>query len=310
MGYKVTLAATVPVAQYANVQPSVEGVGETFAEAYADAQTQIRTIWNDFCEKGKELPVGDAPVAVAPKNLVKLTSSVTPGYAMFDEDIHVYYNDKGEKLLSGTGFSSQYKYPFNPSMILPKMVAKWNVEAADIQATWDLKRDAATHFGNALHRALELYGKYAQISAKMEKSALCDMPFLANVVANYYEGRDNEVALYEEFVTDGVHCGQIDRLVVTGDRHCVIRDFKTAPDLHKPGSPKMLKKPFNTLPNTPFGAYSLQLNYYADIVEKAGWTVDGIVIDHWNNGWTEVPVTRMGVLDQVTDEWITAEGGK
>lgn len=308
---KVTLAATVPVAQYANIQPSVEGEGETFEDAYAEAQRMIRTIWNDFCEKGKELDPpttvqGNPVLSVVNKNLVKLTSTITPGSAMFDEDRHVYTNEQGKEMIGGSTFASKYKYPFNPQMIIPKMVAKYGVPAENIQKTWDLRRDAAGHFGNALHRALELYGKFEDDGKKMEKSMLCDLPLLADIVDSYYKGRGNESALYEEFVTDGTHCGTIDRIVITGDKACVIRDFKTAPDLDKQGSPKFLKPPFQDLPNTPAGGYTLQLNYYADIVEKAGWTVDGIIIDHWNNGWKEVPVKRVAVLDKTAEQWVTA----
>jgi hypothetical protein len=223
--------------------------------------------------------------------LRRLESELTGGFALFDDATHTYTDEAGNVYLSGSVFCKRYSEPFPREAILPKMATKYGVKADDISAMWELKREASSSFGTGLHAALELYGKYAQLGAKTGKdganSALHDQPIIQKVVEEFYSDRKNETAYYEPFVVDvdGKLCGQIDRLLITGEKLCRVQDFKTNADINKVNSPTTLKKPFGNMKNTNRNLYWLQLSFYAHILKKAGWTVEGLDIFHYTDKW-------------------------
>jgi len=75
------------------------------------------------------------------------------------------------------------------------------------------------------------------------------------------------------FVSDVANkkVGQIDRLVITGDKKCRVQDYKTS----LPEPDKMI-------------VHQHQLSYYASCLTKAGWTVEGIDLYFYDGDkWTK-----------------------
>lgn len=297
---KYTVTAVIPVAQYANVQPTIEVEAESWDEAKKKGDEMLREVWGMYCEPGKELRGPSGMSALSLAKTVKLKSAITGGEADFSEDNHSYIAD-GRVLLSGSAFADQYKHPFMKAAILPKMEGKYGIDANRISHSWDLKSEISTDFGHAIHKAIELVGKYGKDYQKMEKGLL-DNPVIKPIVESYFEAVPLDNSLHEAFVMDadkGI-CGMIDRFQILDkeQKTCNIRDMKTNGDLTKQGSPKQLKEPFAHLPNTPLGGYHLQQNFYADIVEAAGWKVNKIFIDHLTaDGWKKYEIER----EQVTN---------
>ena len=234
-----------------------------------------------------------------------LTSALTEGQAYFDEERHEYWvgDDENDvvlaRLLSGSQIAERYKPEFPREVILNSLAAKHGVDPDVFARSWDLKRDASLHFGNAVHTALQAYGEGLHVPGK---EVICAAPFLNEITRDFFtDARREEEALYESFVINEEHgtCGLVDRVVVLSwdERVCVVEDVKTNADLHK-GSGKLLG-PFSKLPNTPWGSYTIQLNAYAEMLEAAGWTVEGLTIHHLKDGWKELPVDRVKVLEHL-----------
>lgn len=289
---KYTITGVIPVAQYANVQPTIEVEADTWEEAQRIADARLREVWALYADKGKELANQGA---AGPWEVVKITSPINNVSALFDEKKHLYYTEERTPLLSGSQFAAAYKPPFQKNAILKRISTKHDIPVERIGATWDLKAEISCDFGNAIHKALQLFGDYHKDGKKMDKEMLSDHPFLREVVEDFFIGPDKETlrdesARHELFVVNkelGV-CGVIDRLVFDKDKKtCRIQDFKTNGDIQKQGSPRNLLEPFAHIPNTPLGCYHLQLNFYADIMESLGWKVEGLDIFHltgttWN----------------------------
>ncbi len=286
---KYSLTAVIPVVAYGNLQPTVEVEAETFAEAHAIAMSHIETVWAQYGEK--PLPNAQSSQNESNDGYIKLTSPFG-GHAWFNEAEHVYKDDNGKILLSGSVFAKQYSTEFNKDLIIPKMVKKWNVDGQEIEELWQAKADTSALFGSAVHKALETYGKHKDTANKVEKPLVIH-PLIQPVVEAFFKGRESEKALYEPFITDGERVGQIDRLVITGKDSVIIEDYKTNVDIDK--KIDKLKGIFSHLPPTTVSQYALQLNFYREILERRGYKVEAMKIHHLTNGWKEIPVPRINL---------------
>jgi hypothetical protein len=257
---KYTISSTIPVVQYGNIIPSIEVEAETFEEARTLVLPEIEKLWAKYSEK--PLPS---------KSKRKLIQAFVGGNIYYDDDAHVYTNQKGEVYMSGSQYAKSLEKPFDLERISQAMADKFGVEAKDIKDMWALKGEISTGFGTAIHKALELYGRFNGLATSIEKTThLHDQPIIKKAVESFYEGRENEKAVNEVFIVDheAKQAGQIDRLLLTGDKKCRVQDYKTNADIKK------------SLPT-----YWVQLEFYAGILEANGWTVEGNDIFHWNGEW-------------------------
>lgn len=289
--FRLKITSTIPTGQYANMQPEVEGVGATYEDAEADALAKTERIWNRVCEPGKELRIAQ-PVTfdTTQTNNYEIQVSVYNGVeVLFDPITHTYVDNEGNKYLSGSTFASQYKSKFDAEAIGTRFAEKHGVSPYDVKSMWKLNGDTSTALGSAIHNALELYGKYLQLSLATKgtnESALHKNEILRPIVEAFYNGRENEKARYELFVADKKNklCGFIDRLLIVDEKNkvCRIQDYKTNPDISKA---ETIKAPFKgVVANTTLGAYWLQLSFYAFILQGMGWTVEGLDIYNWSEG--------------------------
>jgi len=177
--------------------------------------------------------------------------------------------------LSGSAYAKQFDKPFEISAIAKKMSDKSGVPAKDIIDIWKLKGQASASFGTSIHEAMEMYGKYAEACKKLGKEYhISSIPVVSEIVANFFKGRESEKAIYEPMVVDHDRkwAGQIDRLVVTGDKKCIIEDFKTNSDM----TPAKIE------------TYTHQLSFYKAIMESGGWTVEGVRLHHLDGSWKTI----------------------
>ena len=307
---KVTITGTIPTAQYANMQPVIEAEGKSFEEAQELALTRLESIWNRVCEPGKELKVASATQqqSATAKNYKKLACAISGVDVFFDEDAHAYFNDKGERYLSGSVFASKYKSKFNSDAVSANFAKKNDVPQQDILDMWSLNGDASSSLGTAVHNALELYGKYLQLSLKTKgtnESALNKNELLKPVVESFFAGREDEDARYELFVADEKHnlCGFIDRLLIVDAKKkiCRIQDYKTNHNINKA---ETILEPFKKIvPSTTLGSYWLQLSFYAYIMQQKGWTVEGLDIFNLENGqWTAYTNDVIDISSEIEKE--------
>lgn len=294
MPEKITfeLGAVLPTGQYQNVQPKVTVVADTFEEARDLALKQIQSVSEMV---GSSIPIrfDNAETTAPTANALTTKVCAFTGTEVFmDEANHVYYDKNGVVYTSGSKFADKYKAGFDKEMISNKFAAKYGVEQSDVLAMWSTNAEASTSLGTAIHVALELYGKYLNLSMATKgtnESALHKNQLLAPIVQSFYAGREHEKALYEAFIANEEKhlCGEMDRVLMVDEKNKIVRiqDFKTNPDITKKAT---ILAPFKTVvDNTSLGAYWLQLSFYAYNLIRAGWTVEGLDIFHYaNNKWT------------------------
>lgn len=261
---EVTVSAVIPTAQYANITPAITvEVDDDIEQAKALAMQHIVGISQKYAEAGKALPSMKATANA------KRIECLVGGSVLYDDVAHVYTNEQGDVYLSGSAYAKQFDKPFDINVIAQKMADKTGVDVGDIIDIWKLKGSASASFGTAVHEALEMYGKYKETSEKLAKEYhISAIPIIKDVVEGFFRGREKETALYEPMVVDHDRkwAGQIDRLVVTGDKKCIVGDYKTNVDL----TPAKVETYWN------------QLSFYASILKAGGWTVEGLEIYHYD----------------------------
>ena len=287
----VKLTAVIPTAQYANLQPEIEAQGKSYEEAQELALSRMTEVWNRVCEPGKELKVAQK-IGFAPTetdSYERLVSKLTGVEVLFDKVAHKYLTPDGKDYLSGSVFASRYKNKFDADAVSGAVANKHGVPQKDVQDMWSLNGDVSSSLGTAVHNALELYGKYLQLSLKTKgtnESALNKNGIIRPLVESFFKGREDEKAGYEVFVADETHglCGFIDRLLIVDEKKkiCRVQDYKTNHNINKS---ETIKAPFKgQVPSTTLGSYWLQLSFYAYILQLHGWTVEGLDIFNWEDG--------------------------
>lgn len=285
------LTAVIPTAQYANLQPEIETEGESYEEAQELALARMTEIWNRVCEPGKELKVAQKVgfTQTETNSYDRLVSKLTGVEVLFDKVAHKYLTPDGKDYLSGSVFASRYKNKFDVDAVSGAVANKNDVSQSDVKDMWSLNGDVSSSLGTAVHNALELYGKYLQLSLKTKgtnESALTKNGILRPLIESFFEGREDEKAGYEVFVADETHglCGFIDRLLIVDEKKkiCRVQDYKTNHNINKS---ETIKAPFKGIvPSTTLGSYWLQLSFYAYILNLHGWTVEGLDIFNWEDG--------------------------
>lgn len=246
------ITAHVPVQQYGFVE--IEGEP-------SDAK-EIERLYNHYAETPVNFKNGNR----------KLLKAFCGGEVYYDESAHVYTNEAGEVYLSGSQYAETFRKPFDKQKIAELMASK--VESAtpeEIIRMWELKSQVSMDFGNAIHKALQLYEQFNGLADALNKTTHShDHPIIKHAVDGFMEAYKEEKALSEVLVVDhkAKRAGQIDRLVILGDKHCRVEDFKTNADIKK------------DLP-----IYWKQLEFYMSILEANGWKCEKSIIHHYDGEW-------------------------
>lgn len=256
---KYTVTAVIPTVTYGNIQPSIEVVADSFEEAQAKVMPHIEALWAQY---------SSTPL---PKQSGKLIKAFCGGEIYYDDLTHVYTNEKGEVYESGSQYANKFRKPFDKEKIAGVMASKIKGSAQDIMDMWELKSQVSRDFGNAIHKALQLYEQYGELAGELNKTTHShDHPVIKNAVDGFIEAHKGEKVISEALIVDheAKRAGQVDRLKILGDKLCRIQDFKTNADIDKD-----------------LEVYWHQLKFYAMIMEANGWTVEGYDIHHFNGSW-------------------------
>ncbi len=285
--YKVS--AVVPVAQYANIQPTIELEGGTIAEMQGEAMSHIKFMFDKYGEK--PLNVSDSITED-----IKLFSFNEKDVIVDFERIGHTYTYNGKKLESATKFIKPYTKAFNAEAISKNCEKGWGVDATEIQDMWGSNGKIATDFGNVIHETLEHWLKFKDNGATIMKNADKDInpalprhPFLKGIIEDFDNICGEGIYLSEVFVTnikDGT-CGQIDRLQILDKEKkvCRIIDYKVNVGAKDITQSAKLSGPFKDLPANKLSKYQIQLNYYKKILEASGWKVESIDVYVLEDRW-------------------------
>ncbi len=283
---KIELGATIPTVQYGNLQPKLEleTTKENYDRDMRALEGKMKELWDRYSEK--PLTTHGEALGSTTDDFVTITPFVGKDF-LYNDYRHEYRTLDGKPMLSGSAFAEQYTKPFNKEAILPVFAKKHGVNPALIGDMWRLKAEVSTTFGTAIHKALEFVGKHGDTMVATSTEFTMH-PTIKPIVEAFYRGRENERAEYEIFVEHDGKVGQIDRLIITGDKRCIIEDWKTNADMDK-GSGKMLA-PYEKLSDTAINHYRLQLTFYKKIMEGNGWIVEELRLQHWTDKWTPIKV--------------------
>ena len=269
---KYTLKATIPCGQFSNLQPEIELEGEDINELHAKAEAHIQSVWDKF---------GERPLVSKTANGTKFVT-FTGETVLYNDELHKYFSEDGRPLLSGSAYAATKVPQFNKEMLLPKTANAWAVEEKALGELWDMNGLLSTQYGSAVHTALEIYHRFSKMGAKINELkpelefnyALPKIPYLRDIVVEFVDkfGAEAEV---EVLVSDvkNLRAGRMDRLQVldAAKKVCRIGDYKTNFELKKDSLTQ----------------YQHQLSFYADILKNAGWTVEGLDLYHFSEGWTK-----------------------
>jgi len=257
------------------------------------------------------------------KKPAKNTDPIIFNSVLLGKNIEVKENNGHISLdgyLSGSRFPAQFYEEFDKDkavdLVLDKHYADVSKEEREsvkkqIFEMWDINGTASTSFGTGIHAAMENYDKNYELGDKIksvktfktkppvvgDNKALNRNPFIKNIVQDFHKQFGGDyIRFNEQFVWDREFklCGSIDRVKVVDLKKRIIRiqDFKTDADIHEKkyqltSSPfyKLTQGKEATMGKELLDLHWLQLSFYAFILARAGWTVEGLDV-YWLNGET------------------------
>ena len=272
-----SITATIPVVgqSYTDLRPTIS------AESIEDYRNQL-------AEVGK-LAGNDAFVHRMLQNKAGKERIITDqGDLYFDKEAHTYENEAGEQFWTGSTWAHQFTKDFDPQLIAPKAAEKKLTTVDKVIEGWDMKSEVSLLYGTTVHKALECGIKYGELP---------NNPHLAVLVQDYLDATHDDDQVSEQFVVSmkDKMCGTIDVLVNKGNKHVVIRDFKTGDIYKKVQLTPQAKELWPELENKMVSVYQLQLSFYAHLLSSLGYRVEGLEI--WAEAAEAWQVVKLPILD-------------
>lgn len=173
------------------------------------------------------------------------------------------------RLPSVTQTIKQYFQEFNQNCVINQMIRRGSISPRDVQKTINEWSVANTQ-GKMLHSAIENYllGDVTAYHPDMHK------------FIQFWNSRgftDKGYHVYPElrvYDMDIMISGTIDCLLTNDNGQFIIIDWKRCKNIHKTSTYNG-KAPFNNLPDCNFSRYSLQLNFYRNIIANK-YKINGI----------------------------------
>lgn len=224
----------------------------------------------------------------------------------YDKIGHIYtYN--GKQLQSVTEYLKKFYSKFELEIIAKTCGKKWGVEPQAIIDLWDSNKESASYFGSAIHACLEHYEKYehlgeviSKVREENENYAFPKHPLLKRIIQEFININPIKGQVMTEVLITDVKNGlggRADRIVILDKEKkvCRIGDYKINVESDKIDKNLKPLEPFNTLPATKITKYQIQLSIYANMLQKAGWTVTGLDIYIYEDGWKyyDLPVIQV-----------------
>lgn len=191
----------------------------------------------------------------------------------FAEKEHIYLRN-GRQYKSVSQFINEFKIPFAKGLLAEQVAKKEGKTAEEIIGKWELNADVSSTYGTALHKAIEYWILYGDVPK---------IKHLKDVVTKFAEKHDREIIKPEIVVYDDEYllAGTIDQLVILGNKLVKVKDVKTNVDIRKRAYQNFLP-PLQSLSDTKLNHYTLQLSIYKHLLERKGFTVTGLELEHWD----------------------------
>jgi len=292
------LSATIPTGQYANIQPSIEIEGGDLKEAEDLAMTHVRELFNKYSDQSlKEKDISQ---------IVELSSFNEDVVIDFDRVGHKYTYG-GEPLTSATRYVAKFTKKFDAEGVSKNCEKSWGVPAEEISNMWSSNGSLASNFGKVIHEALEHYFNHKINGATIKESrdaeenyALPKHPLLKSIIEGFEKiDKVKGEVVQEILVTDikNKRCGQIDRLLILDKKKkiCRVQDYKVNVSAEEESPNNKLTGEWKDLSPTKLSKYQLQMSFYADLLEKSGWTIDGLDVFVFEDEWKHYEFDKLDI---------------
>lgn len=301
---KVGFKAVIPTGQYANIQPEIEFSDCGVGEATEVGMSYIKDLFARFSEKG----------GLTDKDII--LSSVTKksfneGVEVQFEPIHHTYSIGSVPLIGATNYIKKFYKEFDVETMSGVSAKSWGVNQQDVKDLWESNGDLTSMFGTVVHNALEQYENFramgSTVQAKKElpdNYAMPRHPILKKIVEEFAlitSGNDSKWSVVPEaLITDvgGGFCGTADRILILDQENkiCRVQDYKV--NINSDEIKKSMKAltPFDTLPANKITKYQIQMSFYANMLQKSGWTVEGLDVFIYEDEWKTYHLNVLEVI--------------
>lgn len=208
----------------------------------------------------------------------------------FNEEAHIYVNDKGEVYTSATSFIKKFYKPFDRINIAKKFAKKNKRTVEDVLEEWDKAGKDAIVKGTAYHKLEESRLLLSEdILIENESHPVIKPEFDGEYKINNKLKLDPGV--YPELIlwSDKYKiAGQADRVEITKSGKINVLDYKTSKEIKTEafrrwdGSYDRMLGPFSHLDDCNFWHYAIQLNLYAFLIKQhnRGYKIGNLSIHH------------------------------
>jgi hypothetical protein len=204
----------------------------------------------------------------------------------FVESTHKYFID-GEEANSPsvTNVIKRFKSTFDVDAAASRIAKRTGESTQAIKESWEINNKLSTSLGSILHKYIEnsYHNKKIPIESNLispilgnnEKLIVLEtLPKLINQFKEFNKNYKHLHSVKNELVIGDIDdtqiCGMVDLLAYNSkEDYYEIIDFKTNKKISNQNTyKKFLKSPFNTIPDTELGHYTVQLNIYKYIITK------------------------------------------
>lgn len=287
---KLNFKATIATGQYQNIQPEIELCGVNLEEGTELGMNFIKDCFKKYGEKG-ELKENLSIIATGEKKSFNEDITIN-----FDPISHVYmYGDK--KLVSATEYIKKFYKEFDEETMSSVSAKSWGVEQQDVKDLWKANGELTSSLGSVIHKALENYDKFSSVGDKISSKKEMDSnyampkhPILKSAIEGFIKiNKTKGKVIPEALITDvnNGFCGHADRILIVDEKKkvCRIQDYKINIGAEEVSSSLKVGGEFKDLPATKLSKYQLQLSFYANMLQKSGWTVEGLDIFVLEDEW-------------------------
>lgn len=265
----------VPNQSYTDCRPTIQG------EDWADIKGLAAEIAHSIGNERLATTLGNSKAG-------KEKICTDQGCLYLDRETHEYEDEDGNKFISGSTWAGQFEKPFNAELIAPKVAEKKLTTVEKVLEGWDMKSEVSLSYGTTLHKAIECAIKYNELP---------NNPHLAALAQDALDLIKDQEVSSEQFICsfEDKACGIVDILVNLGDKRVKIVDIKTGDIYKKISLTDQAKELWPELQQKTISIYQLQLSYYAYILTKMGYKVEGLEI--WAEAAETLQVVELSVLD-------------
>ena len=261
----------------------------------------------------------------------------------FDEASHTYTSDKGENYISVTTLISKYTPPFDAHFwstykavkaVLEKY-GEWNsykakaggwenvvayvrhvdkavphkeeimLKKMQILQGWDEEKNSAAAKGTTFHKERDAADKATGTTA--HGGVIYNVATIRQLEVTSPDGVYPELLIYDD---EWKLAGQADWVLKVGSQ-ISIKDYKTSKDIKKSGfQSEMLYHPVSHIPNANFWKFTLQLSLYGAMLERRGFQVKDLWIEHVTTGEDHVVDYYKNEAEELIKHWIETKRKK